>query len=139
MPGRLRMRVSTALMAVLALLTLSIMSAAYQSEPQNKPSEAVIDLVDCKQSTRVTYHKFGSEKISVKGRRGSKCIIERMRETEGAYVTSECRVPISLKSLSVAAKSDGVTAEKNYDVTYFGDVKKYCKVIKTGNLLDEKN
>jgi hypothetical protein len=134
------MKASTALVAVLALMTLSIMSAAYQSEPQNKSSEAVIDLVDCKQSTRVTYHKFGSEKISVKGRRGSKCIVERMTETEGAYVISECRVPVSLGSLSVAAKSDGVTAEKNNcDVTSFADVKKYCKVIKTGNLLKENN
>jgi hypothetical protein len=132
------MKASSALKDVLALMTLCVMVGAYQTEPQNRQSEAVIDLVDCKESTHLSYSKFGSEKISVKGRRGSKCVIERTSETEGAYVRSECRVPVSLGSLSVAEKSEAMPVGKNNcDVRYLSDVKKYCKVIKTGNLLND--
>lgn len=133
------MKVPTVLKAVLVLVTLCVMSAAYQ-EPQNKQNETTIDLVECKETTRISYSKFGSEKILVKGRRGNKCVIERTSETEGAYVRSECRVPVSLGSLSVENKPADVPVEKdNCDVKYFPDIKKYCKVIKTGNILNENN
>jgi hypothetical protein len=133
------MRVATSLMAIVVLITLYVVSTAFQNEPQNT-NETTINLTECKAGTRVTYSKFGSEKVTTKGRRKGRCVIERTSEQEGAYVTSECRLPISLKKLSIREKPSTLASEKtNHRVKYFSDVKKYCKVIKKGNLLDVNN
>jgi hypothetical protein len=103
------------------------------------PDGSIIELSECKQATRIVYSKFGSEKIVVKGRRGSKCVIERTSETEGAYVSSKCRVPVSRGKLTLGEKTEpaaGVEAGGR-EAVRLEDVSKYCKVFKTGNLLLE--
>jgi hypothetical protein len=116
--------------------------AARQSGQSSKSGESVIDLAECMQQTKVTYSKFGSEKIVVKGRRGSRCVIERTSEMEGSYVTRECRIPVSRGKLKLVEKPGTAAAagaaDKNQGqcaAAYLGDVTKYCKVIKTGNVL----
>lgn len=126
------------------LLVLGFLYGAPDARPNWQGGDAedpVIDLAVCKQETRIAYSKFGSEKIVVKGKRGGRCVIERTSETEGAYVTRECRVPVSLRKLRFGERPDTATgaAGKCDDVRGLGGVAKHCKVVKTGNVLLESN
>lgn len=125
----------------LNITLLQSVPTAGQSERSPGPVDTAIDLAECKQETKTSYSKFGSEKVVVKGRRGSRCVIERMTETEGSYVTRECSIPVSRGKLKLAerAKSAVVSKETGQcDTAYLGDVSKHCKIVKTGNLLLER-
>lgn len=114
-------------------------TSARPSQESPSPGGLVIDLAECKQATTVVYSKFGSEKLVVKGRGGSKCVIERRSETEGAYVSSQCRVPVSRGKLMLAERTEPAASNKDdeSDTVRLDDVSKFCKVVKTGNLLLE--
>ncbi|HKQ99993.1 MAG TPA: hypothetical protein VJT09_04930 [Pyrinomonadaceae bacterium] len=128
------LRISTLLLAFTFIHTG--LSARQDKQPV-EPDEAVINLAECKQETKVIYSKFGSEKVVVKGRRGSRCIVERTSETEGGYVRRECRIPVSRGKLSLTEQAVPAPSKNpgKYGVAHLDEVSKYCKIIKTGNLL----
>ncbi|HEX8285739.1 MAG TPA: hypothetical protein VF588_20450 [Pyrinomonadaceae bacterium] len=132
---------------MLQIATLFLAVIVLQNAPPVRPGDetrdaagSVIDLAACKPATSVVYSKFGSEKVVVKGRRGSKCVIERTSEMEGAYVSSQCRVPVSRGKLTLAERPEpALSGETNKsEAVRLDDISKHCKVVKTGNLLLER-
>ena len=90
----------------------------------------VIDLARCVSEDRSLAWGLGSEMISVKGRKGNKCVVRHFKEIEGGYSQSECRVPVSIGKLSI------YQGENSF--YYSLDVSKHCKVIKTGNVFFDR-
>jgi hypothetical protein len=124
---------------ILAFTLLQGVPTALPNGQTIEPGESIINLAECKQETKIVYSKFGSEKIVVKGRRGSRCVIERTSETEGSYIKHECRIPISRGKLNLAEKAEPAAGKNagKCEATSLSNVSKYCKVVKTGNVLLE--
>jgi hypothetical protein len=122
------------------VLTLSILLTLPASLQGGRPKskELVIDLAQCKAETRVFSWAFGSERFVVKGLRNDICVVEYTKEVEGAYKKSECSFPIEVKKISVgtAEKSDAAEGGKRDHLRYSTDFSKYCKLVKSGNLLE---
>ena len=92
-----------------------------------EPKPLTIELAQCGPDSRHLVWGLGSATVSVKGRRGSACVIEHMSEIEGGYTRSECRIPISIGTLTIY--------RSNSDFYYSFNVSRSCKVINSGNLL----
>ena len=97
----------------------------YLNDPEQKP--LTIELARCGLDSRNLYWGLGSATVSVKGRRGSACLIEQTSELEGGYIQSECRIPISIGTLTIYGG--------NTDFYYSLNVSKNCKAIGSGNLM----
>jgi hypothetical protein len=95
-----------------------------------EPKPLTVELAQCGPDSRHLGWGLGSANISVKGRRGSACLIEHMSEMEGGYTVSECRIGISLVTLTIY--------EGNTDFYYSRNVSGSCKVIKSGNLMFQR-
>lgn len=127
-----------AIQTVLILLALAVSNGStlpsrYQA--QNKPSELTIDLNQCKPGSFGFPRGLGSELVVVKGRRQHKCVLRYTREVEGGYTERECRVPISLVTLSLS----GGDAYLDQRLPPFSkDISKYCKVVKQGNVFFDR-
>jgi hypothetical protein len=106
---------------------------AYQA--QTKPSELTIELDQCKAGSFGFPRPLGSEQVVIKGRRKNKCVFRYKREVEGGYTERECRVPISLGSLSM---SGGQAYLDNRLSPFSQDVSKYCKVVRQGNIFIDR-
>jgi hypothetical protein len=100
----------------------------YLNDPEQKA--LTVELARCGPDSRNLSWGLGSASVSVKGRRGSACLIEQTSELEGGYIQSECRIPISVGALTIYA---GTT-----DFYYSLNVSKNCKVIGSGNLMWKK-
>lgn len=94
---------------------------------ESEPKPLTIRLAQCRPESRHLEWGLGSATISVKGRRGSACLIEDGSEIEGGYTQSECRIPIAIGTLTIY--------RGNTDFYYSSNVSKNCKLIGSGNLM----
>ncbi len=100
----------------------------YSNSTERKP--LTVQLARCMPDVGHIAWGLGSANVSVKGRRGSACVIEHMSETEGGFTRSECRIPVSIGTLIIYA---GDT-----DFYYSSNVSRSCKVIESGNLIHRR-
>lgn len=88
----------------------------------------VINLKPCDNASQHVPLPLGSESFSVVGRNGDRCVIEHMREMEGGYARTRCRVPVRLGKLTIFE-----SGFENNVYIFSTDLSKYCEKPVHGN------
>ena len=107
-------------------------TAALTTPPSPEPTslrEVTIDLLQCEVETLGFSWAFGSERVKVVGPEGNSCVFRHSHEVEGGYIIRECRVPTSLRTVTIAEDW-----APEVGVRYSIDLASYCTVIRTGNV-----
>lgn len=119
----------TNILLILSLIACGLCHAVQDPDPEKaKFGDRLyfIDLVKCQPVSKRYGWGLGYDNIEIKGREKNRCIIQHVKDWEGEYMVSECRVKPSLKRLAIIK---GPLAEVALALNY----RKYCKVIKTGH------
>lgn len=94
------------------------------------PKPLTIQLGRCAPDSRHLAWGLGSAYVLVKGRQSSACVIQHTSELEGGFTRSECRVPVSIRTLTIYTG--------NTDFYYSDNISRRCKLIESGNLIHRR-